>query len=211
MSAVQNPHSWDHKNVHLNQIRLITLDPTVSLQLFQNGELDWAGSPLSTLSVDALESLKKQGKLQITPAAGVYFFRINTDRPPFNNVKMRQAFALALNREDLVKHALQGNQIPAMGLVPPSFLPGEPLFNDHDLSTAKKLFQEALDDESLTLNEIPPIYIQYGAGERNHKIAQVAQQQWKEAFGIDPHLRSMEGKLQFEKLKARDYQLAVGS
>ena len=210
-SAIANPYYWDKNKIRLDKIQLITLDLTASLQLFNNGELDWAGSPLSTLPVDSLSSLKKEGKLRVAPAAGVYFFRINTERSPFNHVKMRRAFAFALNREDLVTHALQGNQIPATGVIPPSFISTAPLFKDHSLAEAKKLFQEALAEQSITVQDLPIIYIQYGAGERNHKIAQVAEQQWKEAFGVNIQLRNLEGKVHFEKLKERDYQLALGS
>lgn len=124
LTAIPNPHYWDRSNVHLDQISLILLDNPTALQLFQRGELEWTGSPLSTLSIDALASLKKQGGLEVMPAAGTYLLRINTEKPPFTSPKMRQAFALALNRADLVEHVLQGNQIPAFGIVPPLFWKG---------------------------------------------------------------------------------------
>ena len=164
-----------------------------------------------TISVDALASLQDQGQLEVMPAAGLYLFRVNTDREPFNHVKMRQAFALALNREDLVQHVLQGNQVPAFGIVPHSFIKGQPFFEDYDHHLARQLFQEALKDQSLTLENFPKVSIHYASNERSHKIAQVAQQQWKEVLGVNVTLQSSEPKVYYDLLKTHEYQLGIGS
>jgi oligopeptide transport system substrate-binding protein len=163
------------------------------------------------LSTDALASLKCQGQLEVMPSAGVYLLRINTEHPPFAHAKMRQAFALALNRADLVEHVLKGNQKPAMGIIPPSFIEGKPYFADHDASKARKLFQDALEEQNLTLQDLPPIAIQYASAERSHKIAQVAQQQWKECLGVDVTLESTEPKVYYDHLKHHDYQIGIGA
>lgn len=211
LTAIPNPHYWDRNNIRLDRIQLVVLDNPTALQLFQRGELDWTGSPLSTLSVDALASLQSQGHLEVMPAAGIYLFRVNTESLPFNHVKMRQAFALALNREDLVKHALQGNQAPAFGLIPHSFIKGHPFFKDDNRRLALQLFQEALKEQSLALENFPKVSIQYASNERAHKIAQVAQQQWKEVLGVHVDLENSEGKVYYDRLKTHDYQLGIGS
>ncbi len=210
-SAVPNRHYWDASAIRLDELVLVLLDNSTALQLFQKGELEWTGSPLSTLPSDALASLKREGTLQVLPAAGVYLLRVNTARPPFTHAKMRQAFALALNRQELVEHVLQGGQIPALGIVPPSFMPTPPLFRDHDVAQARSLFEEALHEQQLTVDTLPPVAIAYASGERAHKIAQVAQQQWKEVLGVQAQLHSMEAKVYYDRLKQHDYQLGVGS
>lgn len=211
LTAIPNSHYWDKDHVHLNKIQFIYLDNPTALQLFQNGELDWTGSPLSTLSVDALSSLRNQNKLEVVPAAGIYLLRVNTEKPPFNHVKMRQAFALALNRADLVEYVLQGNQIPAFGLIPYSFIPGQPHFEDDNQHLALHFFQEALKEQGLKLETFPPVTLNYAAGERTHKIAQVAQQQWKKMLGVNVVLQSNDSKVHIDLLKNRTYQLGVGS
>ncbi len=209
--AILNPHYWDKNQVRLDRISLVVLDNPTALQLFQRSELDWTGSPLSTLSVDALASLSQQGLLKIMPAAGIYLFRVNTEKPPFNHVKMRQAFALALNRVDLVEHVLQGNQEPAFGLIPYTFAKGQPFFEDDDRQLAQRLFQEALEEQSLTVKDFPTVSIYYASGERSHKISQVAQQQWKEVLGVKVDLQSSEAKVYYDRLKNHDYHLGIGS
>ncbi len=137
--------------MRLDRIALVVLDNPTALQLFQKGDLQWTGSPLSTLSTDALASLREQGQLKVVPAAGVYLLRFNIQQPPFDNIKMRRAFALALHRSDLVSHVLQGNQEPAFKIIPPSFLKSLPYFQDHDVAQARQLFQESLNEQGLTL------------------------------------------------------------
>lgn len=211
LTAVKNPYYWDAKSVSLNKISMILVDNPTALSMFERNELDWAGSPLSTIPTDALASLKSKNLLQIKPAAGVYFFRYNVEKPPFNQVNMRQAFTLAINRQDLVQHVLQGNQIPARGFVPPSFLVSPTYFRDHHVSRAKELFAASVDEKYGRIEKIPSITLCYAAGERSHKTAQVVQQQWKDAFGIDVQLQSCESKVFYDRLKNKDYQLAIGS
>lgn len=211
LTAIPNPHYWDKDHVRLKQIQFNVLDNATALQLFQNGELEWTGSPLSTISVDALASLRQEGKLEVNPSAGVYLFRVNTEQPPFNHVKMRQAFALALNRADLVEFVLQGNQEPAFGLIPYAFISSSPYFDDCNLKLAHRFFQEAITELGLSLDKFPQVTINYASNERSHKIAQVAQQQWKEAFGINITLQSNDPKVNFDLIKNHHYQLGIGS
>lgn len=209
--AIPNPHYWDRKAVHVDQIRFIILDNPTAYQLYEKDGLDWAGSPLATLPIDALQSLKKSGQLHVKPSAGVHLFRVNTEKSPFTDSKIRRAFAYALNRHDLAEHVLQGSQTPAMGFVPPSISNNPPFFKDHDLTAARLLFKQYLKENNETLSDIPTITILYPNGERSHKIAQVVQQQWKDAFGLEPQLQSVESKVFFSQLKSHDYQLAIGS
>lgn len=211
LNAVPNPHYWDRSTIQLDRVNLIVLDNPTALKFYQGGELEWTGSPLSTLSIDALQSLKGSEDFKVTPGAGIFLMRINTDKAPFTSSKMRRAFAYALNRNDLVEHVLQGNQIPAFGIVPPSFLDTKPHFNDHDAAKAKILFEEALEELHLSRNNFPEVVIYYATGERSNKIAQVAQQQWKDVLGITAALKSQEAKVYFDQLKKQDYQIGIGS
>ena len=87
---------------------------------------------------------RQEEKLEVIPSAGVYLFRVNTEQSPFNHVKIRQAFALALNRADLVEFVLQGNQEPAFGLIPYSFISSSPYFDDYNIKLAHRFFPRAV-------------------------------------------------------------------
>ena len=133
---------------------------------------------------------------------GTYLVRIQTQKHPFNNRSIRRCFALAVNREDIVSHITQGNQMVATGLVPAGLgLQDNPYFLDADLKTAKELLQQ----------DLPKITLLYRADEKNHVLAQGLQQQWMKSLGVIVELEAVESKMYFDRVSKGDYQLATGS
>ena len=185
-------------------------DQNTELGMFEEGELDWAGSPFSLgLPTDAIPTLKASGKLTTVPLEVIYIYIFNTKKVPFTNAKVRQAFSYAIDRGAIVSHILQANQTPALGLVPPQMaLQKEPYFNDHDLAKAQQLFQEGLKELGLTVDELPKITISYNTSEGHHKIAQAIQQQWSEAFHVPIYLENLEWKVYLDKISSRDFIIA---
>lgn len=210
--AVKNTNYWDAENVKLKRIDLIMVDEATELQMYEKGELDWAGSPLSTLPFVSLKNLKEKGLLQVKPFLATYFFRINIESEPFQHPLMRKAFALAIKRSEIIEHVIQGSQLPATGLVPPSMgIQQTPYFKDGDKEAAKAMLEEALKAEGLTLETLPTISLMYIAGERNHLIAQTVQEQWREVLGIPVQIHAVERKVFYDRTSKRNFQLAVGS
>jgi oligopeptide transport system substrate-binding protein len=204
---------WAQDSVKMQNVALNIQDDNTSLALFERGELDWIGSPLSTIPTDALPTLKKEGKLFVTPASATYFFRFNTAHSIFKHPKARQALAYALDRQTIIEHVLQGKQEPATGLVPPVMgLRDRPYFRDHNIIAARRLFSEALQDLGMSRLTLRPITLSYASNNAiMHKIVQVVQQQWKHAFGIEVALHNSEGKVLLEDLQTQTYDIAMGS
>lgn len=210
--TVKNPEYWDAQSVKMQGVTLQILDENTALQLFKTGDLDLAGSPLSTLPQDAVLSFKQAGTLKISPAAGTHWLRFNTQKAPFDNVKMRKAFNLALNRQAIVEHITQGNQPPARGAIPPSFgFENQKYYKDHDTIAAQKNYLGGLVALKEAGQKLPEISLCYAANDRNHKVAQAIQQQWKKAFGIDVLLESSELQLLYQKLHDGNFQISLGS
>ena len=198
----KNPMYWDSSSVSLSEITAYMLSEENELRLFEKGDIDWAGSPLSTLPVDSLHSLKQSAYFKDKEFLGTYLVRIQTQAPPFNNVLIRRCFALAINRNEIVSHITQGNQVAATGLVPIGLgLQDNPYFLDADLKGAKNLLQQ----------DLPKIKLLYRADEKNHMLAQGLQQQWMQALGIVVELEAVEAKIYFDRISKGDYQLATGS
>ncbi len=140
LRVVKNPTYWDASNVKLKEINLMMVQEDTELKMFEKGELDWAGSPLSTLPVGALAGLKKpeismQGRfLRLT------FFRTNVESELFEHPLIRKAFAKLIKRSEIVEHVTQGGQLPATGLLPPSLKrSGRWNFADGDVAQARKI------------------------------------------------------------------------
>ncbi len=202
----KNPGYWDAGHVKLGKIELVMVSEETEFKMYERKELDWAGSPLSILPLGALPTLKEKKSLNQKPFLATYFFRLNTEKAPFNDLRVRRAFALALNRQEIVEHVTQGGQLPATGLVPSSMgLQNQPYFKDGDEQEAKDILS------GVDLSKMPPVKLLYISSERNHLIAQAVQQQWQKALGIAVELEGVERKVCFEKMSKKDYQLASGS
>lgn len=212
LGVERNPYYWDLDHVKLNTIAFLVVDENTGLQMFNRGEADWVGSPLSTIPTDAIQSLKKEGRLSVSSGAGTHWFRVNTSKKPFDDSDIRRAFALALNRQEIVDHITQGNQAPALGIVPPSFQKeNKSYFADNDIVQAKELFEKGLNKKGLSQEAFPVVTISFVSNERNNKVVQAVQEQWQRVFGITVQLDSCEPQIFFDKLKRKNYEIAIGS
>ncbi len=207
----KNEQYWDKENVKLSTLVFDMIeDANTELNLFENGDLDWAGSPLSDLPGDALPALKQSGKLHTQSATGTYLYTFNTERPPFTNKKIRQAFAYAINRKEIVDNIVTYRGTAALGYLPPSmsFKP-EGYFKDGDVETAKKLLADGMKEAGL--KQLPPITILYNTNETHQRIAAAIQEQWRKAFGIEVQLKNEENKVKREDMKNGNFQIGRNS
>ncbi|MED1793921.1 peptide ABC transporter substrate-binding protein [Brevibacillus nitrificans] len=207
MVLVKNENYWDKDNVKLDKIEFSMVeDENTELSMFENGELDWAGAPMSSLPTDAIPALKEQNKITTKPIAGTYWYKFNTEKPPFNNVKIRKAFAFSIDRQGLIDNILQTGQIPATGAVPPSMvLNPNGYFKDNDQAEAKKMLEEGM--KELGISKLPTITLSYNTSEGHKKIAEAIQDQWKKNLGVDVKLENKEWKVYLEDLHSGNFQV----
>ncbi len=206
----RNPLYWEADHVKLDRIILSMVeDPATELNMFENGELDWAGDPLSIgLPTDALPHLRETGQLKAELTAGVYYYNFNTKMPPLNNAKIRKGLSLAINRKAIVENISQGGQIPALGFVPTTMpFDQKPFYSDHNVELAQKLFQDGLDELGIILDELPVFQLSFNMGETHLKIAQAIQQQWRETLGIKTELSGSEWKVYLNSLSQHDFMI----
>jgi oligopeptide transport system substrate-binding protein len=207
----KNPFYWDQHRVLSNTVHFSMIDNEMTaLQMFENGELDMLGDPLSPLPIDALSSLKKKMKVHTHPVGGTTMISFNVDAFPFNNVKIRKAFAYAIDRESIVKNITQMDEIVATNAIPPVLKNNRnrAFFKDADIAQAKSLLEEGMQELGMTKEAFNNVVYYYTTAELNHKIAQAMQQQWQSALGVQIKIASLEHKILMDKLIKRDYAFA---
>jgi oligopeptide transport system substrate-binding protein len=210
--VIKNSQYWDVAHVKLEGIQLVMVSEATEFKMYEKKELDWAGSPLSVLPLDALSQLRQRKEFHSKPFLATYFFNTNVTKAPFNHPLVRKAFGLAINRQEIIDHILQGKQIPATGLVPTAMgLQEAPYFKDGDVEMAKRCFNQALEEQGLSLSDLPRIVLLYITSERNNLIAQAVQAQWNSILGVDVKIEPMERKTFYDRLSKKDFQIAIGS
>ncbi|MFM1652795.1 peptide ABC transporter substrate-binding protein [Brevibacillus sp. B_LB10_24] len=207
MTLVKNDSYWDKDAVKLDKIKFSMIeDENTELSMFQQGDFDWAGKPLSSLPTDSIPHLKDEGILQSVPLAAVYWYKFNTEKPPFNNAKIRKAFAYAINRQEIIDNITQTGEVPATGAVPTTMtIKPDGYFKDNDAATAKKLLDEGMSELGIT--KLPPITLSYNTNEAHQKIAQAVQDQWKKNLDVDVTIQNQEWKVYISTLHSGDYQI----
>jgi ABC-type oligopeptide transport system substrate-binding subunit len=114
---VRNPHYWNAAKIAIDAVMF---DPTDNLatvlKRYRAGEFD----VLFDVPFDQLGWLKQNmpKELHIAPFAFVQYFVFNTTKPPFNDQRVRQALAMAIDREVLIEKITLGGELPAYGWVP---------------------------------------------------------------------------------------------
>lgn len=212
IDARKNERYWDKKTVQIADLKMVMVTEDTGFNMFETRELNWDGSPFSTIPVDAIQNLKSQEKLQVAPVLATQWIRVNITQGPLHSTKLRKALAYAIDRQAIVDHIAQGNQIPATGIVPLAMgLQKEPLFKDGDLSKAQDLFGEALEELKISPDQLSSLTLMYASAERNHLMAQAIQEQWRQAFGFQISLEPVESKVFFDRVSKKNYTLSLGN
>lgn len=208
ISLKKNPNYWDHQAVHLEGIEIFFVsDQNTELSMYEQGEIDWAGSPSSTLPIEALPTLKEREDFFSYPVPGLYYYVFNTTKPPFNNANIRKALSLAIDREALSQHVIEMNMDPATRLLPPASFPRA--LQTPDYPKARDYFEKGCAELGVTVDTFPSISLSYNAGVGMHfKLVQAIQQQWKEVLGINSQLVTLEWKVYLDALSHRNFQVA---
>ncbi|HMA10340.1 MAG TPA: peptide ABC transporter substrate-binding protein [Steroidobacteraceae bacterium] len=121
LTLARNPFYWDAAAVKLKAVTYHPVtDTAAATARFLAGDLDIT----DRFQLEDLDWLRRDlaGQVRLEPYFATYMMAMNVTRPPFDDVRVRQALVMALDREVLTGKLLQGKYSPAYGIVPP--LPG---------------------------------------------------------------------------------------
>ena len=209
----KNDQYWDKDTVKLDKIEWAMVNDTnTEYQMYQNDELD-----IATVPSELAQDLKDNPELKNEDQAGIAFYRFNVDKKPFTNEKIRKAFALAVDQQNIVDYVTKQGQKAAHGFVSYGLTnaKGEDfrevagdliIFNK---SEAKKLLVEGLKEEGWT--KLPAVTLTYSTSPDNQKIAVALQSQFKENLGVNIKLKNVESGVFMTEQKELKHQLSRSS
>lgn len=191
--------------MRLNGIRFFPIENTLTEERsFRSGALHLT----ENVPVDKIEGYQRDhpGLIHIDPYFGTYFYRFNVTRPPFNDVRVRRAFAMAIDRESLVKNVVKGGRQPAGHLTPPN-TKGYTCATSigFDAAQARRLLAEAGYPDGAGF---PKTELLYNTSENHRQIAEAIQQMWKDHLHVEVELLNQEWKVYLASITSLDYQIA---
>ncbi len=201
----KNPRYWNADAVRLQGIAFYPIsDPMTEDRTFRTGGLHLTENvPLPKIDIYQQEQFPF---LRIDPYLGTYYYRLNTTRPPFDDVRVRQAFALSLDRDTLVAQVVNAGRQPAAHYVPPATggytstarMP-------YDVEQARRLLAEAGYPGG---KGFPKVELLYNTSEDHRRIAEAVQQMWNEALQVDVHLLNQDWKVYLNSMNMLNYDIA---
>ncbi|KAA8754259.1 ABC transporter substrate-binding protein [Paenibacillus sp. UASWS1643] len=204
-------------DIKLAQIDMSLTNSSASeLQAYKSGQLDYTGAPNGEIPSDQIPSVKAElpDEFKATGIASTYYYQFNVNEAPFNNVKIRKAFAMAIQRQLIVDKVTQGGQIPAFGFVPPGIRGENGEFRDEhkddyfteNVEEAKALLAEGMKEEGYTT--LPAVTLIYNTSDGHAKIALAVADMWKQNLGVDVKTENQEWGVFLENRQNQNFQVA---
>lgn len=138
-----NPTYWKGKPKIENLIFVIVADSTVRTQKMKSGECDI----MSEVQPQDIDALSKNPAIKIQTAAGlnVSYIAFNVEKKPFDNLKVREAISLALNKKSYIDVIYKAQGMAAKNPIPPTMWSYNTKTAEsvYDIEKAKKLLAEA--------------------------------------------------------------------
>ena len=208
ITLLRNPHYWDAGSVRLDRVVWRTVeDDETSLRLYRTGELD-----IAMVSPKAVPRLRTEmpDQLHTDPNLRVDFLALNTRMPPLDDVRIRRALTMSIDRDVLATKVNAHGQAPATSFVPPGLAGYRQQAPDwaawpmpERLEQARRLLADAGYGPDHTLN----LVVSYPASESNRLSLSAIAAMWHR-LGVETTLDQEENRVFNAAL--RDHQQTIG-
>lgn len=180
------------------RIEQIVSDEVTAYSLWLNQQLDTATIPAEGLETH-LDTFPEE-TLAVADHA-VFYFGVATTKPPFDDVRVRQAFSAAFDRETFVAEVRQGQGLPMRHFAPPGMF-GAPAIDEVGVGFDPEYAQEQLAAAGYPSCEGFPVIRLLGyTGQSTLNWLEFSQATWQKHLGCDPALFAIE-QLPFAELLA---------
>jgi len=210
IKLVKNPKFYDADNVKIDVVNYIpTEDRSSAMKRFEAGELD----SYDDLPTEQLADLKAKfgDEVRVDPYLGTYYYAIKTDKAPWDNVELRNAISMAIDRDFLAEKVWGNSMAPAYSMVPP----GIEGYTTSPAAFAEKSQIDREDDAKAILEKLGygpdkplKMEIRYNTSE-NHKNTAVAIQEQLKPLGVEVTLLNTDTKTHYGHLEQKgDFDVA---
>jgi len=210
---VKNENYWQADKVKLDRIEAIMItEATTALTAFESGEIN----VIDNMPTEEMPRLMAEDeRLYIVPMDGVYYYAFNSTVEPLNDVNVRKALSLAIDRSAIVDQ-LKGGQEPAGNMISRSSFDAEGNIFADVVGSYYPLDGSGVADAQELLAEagfpggegFPELVLMYNTSEGHKMIAEIIQQMWKTNLGIDISLTNQEWAVFQTTRKERDFEIA---
>ncbi|QET66726.1 oligopeptide ABC transporter substrate-binding protein OppA [Citrobacter werkmanii] len=193
----RNTNYWDNAKTVINQVTYLPISSEVTdVNRYRSGEIDMT---YNNMPIELFQKLKKEipSEVHVDPYLCTYYYEINNQKAPFNDVRVRTALKLAMDRDIIVNKVKNQGDLPAYSFTPP-YTDGAKLVEpewfkwsqEKRNEEAKKLLAEA----GYTAEKPLTFDLLYNTSDLHKKLAIAAASIWKKNLGANVKLENQEWK-----------------
>lgn len=198
----KNPHYWDAENIQLNEIHFHPIENSnTEERAFKTGGLHLT----ETIPLPKVASYKDTPYLFKAPFFSTYGYAFNVKKPPFDDVRVRQALSLGLDRSSIVENITKRGEDPAFSFVPSGsagYISTAKL--EENIPQAQKLLAEAGYPNG---KGFPPVTLLYNTSDAHRSVAEALQHMWAKNLNIHVELVNQEWKVFLKERGSGPYNL----
>lgn len=204
----KNPHYWDRGRVRLGRVAVYATNSSITtFNLYEAGVADW----IPSVPLHITEAVRTRPDFHAWQQLGTNFIRFNVTGKPFDDVRVRKAFALVIDRDLIVEQVLRCGETPARVFVPPKLAeltgyrsPEGLAFNPDE---ARRLLREAGFPEG---HGFPGnLSLTIAQREDSVHLAEVIREMWKKELGVEIRIAQQEWKVFLDTVHSLQYDLAL--
>ena len=204
IEVVRNPHHWSDPKVGLQRVVFF---PTDNLPADESAYR--AGQRHATYDVlpERIATYRAQNPspLRVDPLLETFYLRFNTTRKPLDDVRVRRALALAIDREAIAGTVLHGSRLPAYHYVPPGAAGYQSEARQpHDPAAARELLAQAGFPGG---KGFPRLEVLMNSDVVNTRILEAVQSMWRTELGVDVALVSQDFRVYLDAMKGLRYDI----
>jgi len=195
MTLAKNPYWPEADTVQIDEIQYVMIvEASTAFAMYENGELDTVALPgpeVDRVKADPVLS----AEYYQAPRACTYYYGMVNNKAPFDDVRVRKAFSMTVDKQSVIDNVLKGGQIPAGFFAPPGIF-GRPdddmgIGLDYDIAAANAFLDEYLAEKGLT-RETLEVTMMHNTSEGHANIAAAIQQMWLDNLGVQVSVENQE-------------------
>ena len=197
IKVVRNPFYWDNANTVIEEVWYYPIEEqSTELRRYRAKELDYTYD----IPFKQLDWIRDNlaDELVIAPYLGSYYYGFNLTKPPFkDNLPLRRALALAIDREILTQRVTGAGEIPAYGWVPPvsGYQSQKMIGADWDQQRRNEAAAEYYEQAGYSRENPLEVEILYNTHDNHRSIAVAIAGMWKQVLGVETSLVNQEWKV----------------
>ncbi len=193
----KNPHYWDAKNVVVAQVNHLPIPPgNPEMNRYLAGDLDIT----SEIPSERFPELKKKYPQEVYTTAKIasYFYIPNTQKKPFDDVRVRKALALGLDQKIIAYKVTGRNEVPLYNIMPTNISglqAKNPDWSQWSPDKRKQQAQQLLKEAGYDRNNPLRFELLYDTKDLHKKIAIAVASMWQQNLGVQVELKNQEWKV----------------